>query len=259
MQPTNNHYNYDTQFSRAQERRNQRVYRKAALRALNQELKSLGMIQNVPNPTKSQLWKDNFYAKAAERARVDALENFLSMFCISRRLDLEDEHPLPDEDRVAVYQAMCSKIPQKYIQMMLRDYPRACESGGCVDHINHPIHAACTYHREAVHYILDLYPGSADQPNEDGKMPFELFIENEDMIDISSEAFVATVNRFTKLNPTRSREIFSGSRNSLKDQIMSTCVVPSHLHRQSSHSSGTTSHDNESLDNTCIDRAASRS
>lgn len=209
-------------------------YRREVIDALDKEIRYKDIIKHQTNITTFQCWKISFYKKAAKRAQLDALEILLAMHCISNKIDLNCEHIIPNQDRVAVCEAIRSKLPLKYIKLVLQDYPKACESGGCVDHINHPIHMACTHHRAVVPYILKIYPDSANQPDEWGKMPFQLFLEIEDSIDVSSQKFISTTSLFTTLNPIRSKEIYSQSRESLKRFILSNYVLPFHLSKQAS-------------------------
>ena len=211
-------------------------YRKAAINALKKELRCKGSIENKSNPSK----KDIYYINAVYNARREAFKNLLTMYGVAKGLDIfNNEHlSIPDEDRVVVYQAICCRIPLIYIQLLLDNYPQACESGGCVDHIRHPIHAACMYYREAIASILDVDANSSNQPNKKGQMPFEIFLENKNVIDdISSEEFLSIANRFTSLNPATSKAIFSRRRESLKQKIFCERIIPSHVKYQGSHSS----------------------
>ena len=212
----------------------QHVYRRASISALKDELRFKSMIQKNPNPTKKQLKKDLIYKNAAKHAQLDAFENLLTMFCISQGMDIDDPRPIPDEDRAIVYQAIRCQLPLEYLQLILEAYPNACESGGLTDHILHPIHAACIYNLEVLEFLLTLYPDSANQVNAKGQMPFELFLENKQLTAISSDEFVSVAELFTSLDPTktRSKEIFSRRRESLKKHIILDCIVPSHVKRQ---------------------------
>lgn len=209
--------------------------RKAVITSLDNELKCMSMIQKIPpcppRGMSSNRWKVLYYRKEIEGMKYEALQNFLIMHCVSKGIDVNNHHYIPDQDRVAVTQAIRCKLPLKYIKLLLKDYPKACESGGVVDHINHPIHVACQENREVVRLVLERNPECANQRDQDGKLPFELFIENEDTIDISSEEFVSTTNLFNSLSP-RSREVFSRSRESLRNQIISNCILPSHIHER---------------------------
>jgi len=177
----------------------------------------------------SNPWKVLYHKKEIQKLKNQALQNFLTMHCLSKGIVVHNHKFIPDQDRVVINQALVCKLPNKFIKLLLEDYPNACLSGGVVDHINHPIHVACRGHREAVRCLLEAYPESANQLDENGKLPFQVFIENKDTIDISSEIFIATTNLFYLLSP-RSRDVISNSRESLKDQLITDCILPSHLH-----------------------------
>lgn len=212
---------------RSQQEEDIHFYRKAALKALKQELRCRRMIKIRSNPTKLQHRICKFFIKAAERARKEALENFLTIYCINRGMDLHDHRPIPNEDRVALYQAISCKTPFKFIQVMLDDYPRACESGGCVDHINHPIHAACIYHQEVVEYILLMNPDSKTQPNEEGQMPLELFHENKEQIGVShNDFFPSSANWGILMYSTTSQKILSRRQKDTKLKVTVDYIMP---------------------------------
>lgn len=135
---------------------------------------------------------------------------------------------VPDQDRAILNEAILAMIDLKYIELLIKDYPRACEAGGCVDHINHPIHVACKNYRRAVPIILRTAPESASQRDENDRAPLELFLKNRSMIDISSEEFANTVNHLCNANPKSSRETFV-RRQSLKQYVLMHGLLPSHL------------------------------
>ncbi len=223
--------------------------RKTAITYLKNELKCKNKMKEIDtNAGMSQRWKVLYYQKESDKMKTNALNQLLIMHCISNGINVCNHQSIPDHDRAALNQAIRSQIPLKYIEMMLIDYPKACESGGVVDHLAHPIHIACKENREIVYHILKNNPECVNQRDEDDVLPFQRFIENQDTIDLSSEAFVITANLFHELSPTVSRKIYSKSRESLKEQLISECVLPSHLHQESlpnAVTSGSTSQEDD--------------
>ncbi len=144
------------------------------------------------------------YRKMRKQFKIDALKNLLSICFVRKR----SEHSIPDQDREIVNEAIRSKLEPKYIQCLLDEYPRACEAGGVVDHVNHPIHLACSTYREIVPLILSMSPECAYQHNEEGTLPLQLYIEREltrldqrHMVDITSAEFSSTLKLFLSLSP----------------------------------------------------------
>ena len=162
--------------------------------------------------------------KLRKDARAEAKLNLLSLRVLR---DLSGSY-IPDQDRAILNEALRARIDPKYVAILLEDYPNACDSGGCVDHINHPIHVACAFHRAAVPVILKAAPECAEQRDEKDKVPLEIFLTNKDMIDITPEDFARTVNTFFKLNPTLTRESFI-KRKSIKEHVLMHTLLPTHL------------------------------
>ena len=211
-------------------------YRQAALKALEKESRCKQRMLNTTSNTLHGIHKN-----AAERARIQALDNLLAMHCVTHAMDINNHHPILNKERAALYQAISSELPLKYIEMMLDDYPRACKSGGLGDSIHHPIHAACIYNQIVVEPILKLYPDSADQPDEGGRMPFELFLEHKEIIGVSCREFKASANLFMSLNQMACERVLSKRQKRFKREVSMVnkdCIV----------SSGTTDYSTANLD-----------
>jgi hypothetical protein len=122
---------------------------------------------------------------------------------------LEEYDTIPDEDRALVNEAIRANLDLQHIETLLKTFPRACESGGCVDHINHPIHVACAIYPRAVPTILKFAPESAGQYDENGKPPIELFLtnsENQEPKDITTEEIIGIAYQLYRMNPTVAKE-----------------------------------------------------
>ena len=212
------------QHSCSQQEQDMQPYRQAALKALEQELRCRR--KRMLNTTSNTLLH-NIHKNAAERARIQALDNLLTMHCVTHAMDINNHHPILNKERAAVYQAISSELPLKYIEMMLDDYPKACKSGGFGDSIHHPIHAACIYNQIVVEPILKLYPDSADQPDEAGRMPFELFLEHKEIIGVSCREFISSANRFMSLNQMACERLLSKRQKRFKWEVSMSkhCIV----------------------------------
>ena len=182
--------------------------RKIAIAALDTELKLKTSGPPAREITKKSKRKqkrdDNMFmhqlvnAKLLKDARAEAKLNLLALRVLRDR----SGSYIPDQDRATLNEAIRARVDPKYIAILLEDYPKACESGGCVDHINHPIHVACEFHRAAIPVILKAAPECAGQQDEKETFPLEMFLTNKDMIDITPEEFASTVHSFCELSPT---------------------------------------------------------
>jgi hypothetical protein len=201
--------------------------RKIAITALDTELKlktSGPPAREITNESKrKQKRDDNKYEKLRKDARAEAKLNLLALRVLRDR----SGSYIPDQDRATLNEAIRARVDPKYIAILLEDYPKACESGGCVDHINHPIHVACEFHRAAIPVILKAAPECAGQQDEKETFPLEMFLTNKDMIDITPEEFASTVNSFCKLSPTSTTESFV-KRESIKEHFLMH-LLPTHL------------------------------
>lgn len=101
-----------------------------------------------------------------------------------------------DDDRTIINDALRAKLNPKHIETLLKDYPNACKSGGCVDHINHPINIACEFHHAAVRAILKAGAGQRDENK--GRLPLEIFLTNVNMIDVTTEESTKVVDALCK-------------------------------------------------------------
>lgn len=122
---------------------------------------------------------------------------------------------IPDQDRVIMNEAIYAKLHVKYIKVLLQLHNKACESGGIVDHVDHPIHLACIRHPYAVRTILDANPDCARQRNQDNKLPLDLFFEKRGFQipkDISKKDFIATVNHLSQLNEVGANSFFARTK-----------------------------------------------
>lgn len=124
-----------------------------------------------------------------EKVKRDILEQLLYMHMIREKntfsahsCNAPDDsiHPhdmiIPDSDRVSINEAILLKLDEKYMNVLLDDYPRALEHGGVVDHVNHPIHTACRENKDIVATLLKSNPGCALQLNEQGRYPIETYL-----------------------------------------------------------------------------------
>ena len=199
-------------------------YRKSAINALDRELRLRNSQPQPPaeRPGLEQTPSRRFIA--AEKATHIAKQNLLSI----RALREQTGCYITDQDRAIVNEAIRAKLELKHIELLLEDYPNACESGGCVDHVDHPIHNACIMHRHAVPAIIKSAPDCANQRNKDGKLPLELYLDNSDMTDITSAEFASTMNKLAALSPRSAKEIFSKTK-SVKQQVLLKQILPRHL------------------------------
>lgn len=208
--------------------------RKIAIAALDTELKlknsgpPVREITNKSNKRKQKKDGNMFMQQLVnEKLRKDArAEAKLNLLALRVLRDRSGSY-IPDQDRATLNEALRARVDPKYIAILLEDYPNACDSGGCVDHINHPIHVACEFHRAAVPVILKAAPECARQRDEKGRFPLEMFLTNKDMIDITPEEFASTFNRFCKLNPSSTKYSFV-KRESIKEHFLMH-LLPTHL------------------------------
>lgn len=114
------------------------------------------------------------------------------------------------QDRALVNEAIRHRLDIGSIELLLKKFPRACESGGCVDHVDHPIHVACTSYRRAVSSILRFAPESAGQLDGYGRPPIEVLLmhsENQDPSDeFSTEELINTSIKLFTINPSVAKE-----------------------------------------------------
>jgi len=134
------------------------------------------------------------------------------------------------DDRTILNNALCANLKTKHIENLLEDYPNACESGGCVDHINHPIHVACEFHHAAVRVILKAAPECAGQRDEKGRLPLEIFLINVDMIDVTTKESTKVVEALCKLTSTAAILTIFQKRESIKERVFENMLLPRHLH-----------------------------
>jgi hypothetical protein len=90
--------------------------------------------------------------------------------------NVNDYYVIPDSDRVAINEAILLKLDERYMKVLLEDYPRALEHGGVVDHVNHPIHTACRENKNIVETLLKYNPDCAFQCDEQGRYPIEIYL-----------------------------------------------------------------------------------
>lgn len=173
--------------------------------------KSVGRGKVANLRRKNQEFKRRKYMKEVEGAQKDIELIMLGMCALSDRGNRRYT-AIPDPDRSIVNQAISSKFDQKYIDLLLRNYPKACETGGIVDHINHPIHLACRVHPEVVRTILNLYPECSSQLDHDGKAPIEIFLK-EGADDVSKEEMTETINMFKRLDLDLVRKAYAEGGN----------------------------------------------
>lgn len=160
------------------------------------------------------------------RNGLDIAKNNLLSMRLLRESKRGDVH-IPDHDRAIVNEAITAKLDPKLIQILLHEYDKACETGGIEDHINHPIHTACVYHRSAVLTILEMFPECAKQRDRDGDAPFTLFLKNEEIGDMSPELYASTIDAFYKMDPIGVRNSIL-SRDSMKMRALAN-QLPLHL------------------------------
>lgn len=194
-------------------------YLKRAVNALETEL-------DVMNMKPIDQIAEYLFEKRVEREKEKA-----GRYLLGIRTNRKDSsgYFVGDQDRVIVNEALKANIDIKYIDLLLlQDYPRACESGGIVDHVDHPIHNACRYYRRAVPIILKHSPECAKQRDEEGKLPLQIYLENGDLIDVTSEEFASTVNLLEELHPLSTEEPFMKDKN-LKNDVIKNSLAPFHV------------------------------
>lgn len=152
------------------------------------------------------------YIKEIDMAKKDAERILLEMYALRSGENISIPR-IPDKDRILVNEALSAGFDQEYIELLIKEFPRACEAGGIVDHINHPIHIACSQNLRAVRTILETHPEASLQIDEFGTLPLQNFLENEDINpvsdEISKEELKQTVNLFSSIDINSARVIFS--------------------------------------------------
>jgi hypothetical protein len=108
---------------------------------------------------------------------------------------------------------------------LINKYPKAFETKGIVDHIDHPIHVACVYHKEVVKFILEVYPECMEQENEKGELPLEVFVAGK---DATSWEYGDAIDLFATCNVDFFRKMMS-QNETLREQILANKFVPHHL------------------------------
>lgn len=156
--------------------------------------------------------EDRFLMLKARRVYEEPKEfSLISSKCLlsiySKRMNVEVDR-IVDKDRVILNEAIHAQFPLNCIARLLDIHPRATESNGIVDHIDHPIHNACRKYRAAVPLLLKANPLVASQKDAHGVYPVELFCENYNRIDISVEEYAHTIDLFLKCDPSLSRRSF---------------------------------------------------
>ena len=153
------------------------------------------------------------YMKEIDMAKKDAERILLKMYSLRSGENISIPSIIPDKDRVLVNEALSAGFDPDYIELLIKEFPRACEAGGIIDHINHPIHIACSQNLRAVRIILEAHPEASLQRDEFGRLPLQNFLEHEDMNHISDkiskEELKQTVNLFSTIDITSARELFS--------------------------------------------------
>jgi hypothetical protein len=146
--------------------------------------------------------------RLSNQAKSEIRMILLGMFFLRVGDEGDIRSSVPDEDRAIVNEAIHAKLHPKYIKMIVGDYKRACESGGVVDHVNHPIHLACKNYPKAVKIILNAHPDCSTQGDGDGRLPLELFLESSFSRNIS-KGYKETIDLFSSLDLTSTRKIFA--------------------------------------------------
>lgn len=117
-----------------------------------------------------------------------------------------DDYAIPDSDRVAINEAILLKLDERYMKVLLEDYPRALEHGGIVDHVNHPIHTACRENTNIVATLLEFNPDCAFQCDEQGRYPIEIYLFDGCN---HSESYRDAIRLFGTYNPASLRKSFT--------------------------------------------------
>jgi len=147
--------------------------------------------------------------------KIVAKEDAKKVLLTLRLIREQDDYYIPDEDREIFNEAIRAKLDLKYIDLLLQDYPIACESGG------YPVHTACSVYREAIPIILKHAPDCASQCNKNGKSTLELFLKNDIQLDITSEELASTLNHLCGLDLNRTmsmnKELSFPIRRSIKE------------------------------------------
>lgn len=261
MMNTGNADNVNTMLKENEQGQSVRFFRRNAVMALKREFevlkpprkshpvdvrkKELGSHSNEgtaskttrTSPKRRCLGKSVFrfiYAKNLKVIKEIIRRNLLNIRLKREGLELNQYNGIPDQDRAIVNEAIRAKIDPNYIELLLNDYPRACETQGCVDHIDHPILIACAEHRHCVPTLLRHTPESAKQYDQNGKSPLELFLTNDDPIDITAEELASTTNLLCNLNPNAASEYFA-KKETLKQHVLLHGLNTAAASDQSSH------------------------
>jgi len=149
----------------------------------------------------------------SDQAKSDIRMILRGMFFLRVDNDGDVRSSIPDEDRAIVNEAIHAKLHPKYIKMIVYDYEKACESGGVVDHVNHPIHLACKNYPEVVKIILNAHPDCSTQSDGNGRLPLEIFLESSFLRNISKDFYKETIDLFSSLDLTSTRKIFARSKS----------------------------------------------
>ncbi len=209
-----------------------KTYRERAIIALDRQLRLQKFDKPEESHTDGQTSSNkqfiDYYNEVRNQNVIErAKENAKKYLLFIRSLRENNGYYIPDQDRAVINEAIRAKLEPKHIELLLKDYPRACEAGGVVDHVDHPIHLACSTHRQVVPLILKASPECAKQRDASDRLPLELFLSANDYIDITSEEFTSTMNLLIDLNPTSARESFL-RRSSCKNEVI-LANLPSHL------------------------------
>jgi hypothetical protein len=165
---------------------------------------------------KQQIFKRQKYLKELKTAKGDAEMIILGM-CALRHEGDRRYTAVPDQDRAILNEAIHAQFDPRFIKLLLEGNTRACESGGIVDHVNHPIHLACRTHHRAVSVILEAHPDCASQRDQNGKLPLEIFLDQNSTRtctgttsnDIFQEELTKTINLFSSLDLDSTKEDLS--------------------------------------------------
>jgi hypothetical protein len=130
-----------------------------------------------------------------------------------------------EDDRAIINEALRSNLDPVHIIHLINKYPKAFETKGIVDHIDHPIHVACIYHKEVVKFILEAYPECMEQENERGELPLEVFVAGK---DVTSWDYGDAIDLFATCNVDFFRKMLS-QNETLREQVLANKFVPYHL------------------------------
>jgi len=137
----------------------------------------------------------------------------------------ENKRQIVEDDRAIINEAIRSHLEPIQIVHLINKHPKAFETKGIVDHIEHPIHVACIHNKEVVRFILEVYPECMEQENKNGELPLEVFVAGK---DVTSWEYGDAIDLFASCNVDFFRKMLS-QNDTLREQVVANKFVPQHL------------------------------